>query len=293
MPDCISIIIPNLHSPVIGQTLASLRAQDFAGEFEVIVVGQDKPGRVTEDERTRFIRAPQPVAPAVARNLGIRAARGDVLAFLDADCTAAPDWLTRLSAPYADPEVAVVGGSVDFPDDNYWTLCDNVATFYEFLSTSVAGTRELLPSLNLSVRASVLREVGLFDERYPFPAGEDADLTTRLRLRDYVLHFEPRARVTHHPQRSRFSAVVRHAYNFGRYSVKVDPRYQAGLKVSGVLRHEWVVLLCAPALAASVTARVVLATGWRYWTTWPVVFVAKWIWCFGAARTLRRGTAFE
>nr|BFF13601.1 hypothetical protein GCM10025699_49040 [Microbacterium flavescens] len=45
-----------------------------------------------------------------ARNTGVKLASGDVVAFLDDDATAEPDWLTHLLAPFADPAVAGVGG---------------------------------------------------------------------------------------------------------------------------------------------------------------------------------------
>jgi cellulose synthase/poly-beta-1,6-N-acetylglucosamine synthase-like glycosyltransferase len=290
----VSVIIPNLHSPIIEQTLDSLRQQTYPGEFEIIVVGQDRYEQIREDEQVHFIRTSEPAAPAIARNLGIRAARGEILAFTDADCVAQPDWLERLVAHYADPQVAVVGGGVQFPTDNFWTLCDNLATFYEYLESSPAGKREQLPSLNLSLRKACLDEVGLFDERYPFPAGEDADLTTRLLLAGYDLHFDPEVRVTHLPQRRTPSSIFRHAFNFGRFSVKVDERYQGVLQIPWLLRRAWSTLLFAPVLAGGVVFRMLrnpIIWG-RFWYTLPILFAAKIVWCVGAAQTLRAGTPF-
>src|SRR5512139_3828680 len=97
----VSIIIPNLHSPVIGETLTSLERQTYQGAFEVIVVGQDRYGLVKEREGVKHIVTPEPASPAKARNIGIQAAKGDILVFIDADCVAASDWLSCLLAPYA------------------------------------------------------------------------------------------------------------------------------------------------------------------------------------------------
>jgi hypothetical protein len=174
---------------------------------------------------------------------------------------------------------------------DFWSLADNVATFHEYLSTGPEGVRDLLPSFSLSCRRPALEAVGGFDEAYPFPAGEDADLTLRLRLAGYALYFEPKAVVRHYPSRSRFSSIVRHAFRFGQYSVKVDPRYAGRLKVPWVLRRAWLALLAAPLMAGGVTAQ---AFGkdrhlWRLWPIAPVMFVAKLAWCAGAAQTLRRG----
>ena len=290
----VSIIIPNLHSPVVGQTLNSLAAQTWSGSVEIIVVGQDRHGLVTERPGLRHVVTSTPVSPACARNLGIRESSGNVLVFIDADCVAEPDWLAQLLAPYANAEVMVVGGSVDFPNDNYWTVCDNVATFHDYLPSNPAGAGVLLPTLNLSARRSVFSHVGEFDEIYPF-AGEDAEFTTRLRLRGYSLQFEPRAKIVHLPAgRQDFRILVRRAYNIGRYSIKVNPRYRQSRGLSGLLQHWWSVLLLSPLLAAGVLMCVVFGnrSGLRYWKTFPVVYLLKCVWCLGAARTLWRGTAF-
>jgi GT2 family glycosyltransferase len=159
------------------------------------------------------------------------------------------------------------------------------------LSTRAAGQRDLLPTFNLSCRRSVLEVVGSFDEAYPYAAGEDADLTLRLRLAGYALHFEPAAVVGHYPSRSRFSSLLRHAYRFGQYSVKVDPRYAEGLAVPWALRRAWRTLLAAPILAAGVTWQAFRQDRklWRLWPIAPVMFIAKLAWCAGAAQTLRCG----
>jgi len=288
-----SIIIPNLHSPVIGQTLAALAAQDYSGPFEVIVVGQDRHGLVKEGGNVRAIFTPQPTPPAKARNLGVQAARGDLILFLDADCVPSAGWLRLHAAHYADSFVDVVGGGVTFTADNYWTLADNLGSFYEFLAELPNGVRQQLPSLNLSVRRSVLEITGLFDERYPYPAGEDADLTTRLRQSGFLLHFDPAASVMHLPQRSTPESMFRHAYNFGRYSVKVDTRYANYLETPYILRYWYLAILMAPIMAAGTIGRMLrLKRVWQNLHTLPAIYLAKLIWCFGAANSLQKGGVF-
>jgi len=283
----VSVVIPNLHTPAIGLTLDSLRCQTYERtRYEVIVVGQDRFGLVQEDKLVRFIRSDTPLPPAVARNQGAFSARGEILAFIDADCVASPDWLATIVSRYAEPGVQVVGGAVAFDCDQYWMLADNIGTFYDYLTDAPGDHRSQLPSLNFSVRREPFVEVGGFDERYPKPAGEDSDLCLRLRHRGHRLCFERRAVVHHHPPRTHPVDLLRHAFTLGKYSIKVDPRY-AGTPDSlpPVLRWRLSLILVAPVLAGGVVTRIYLPRPKlrRFWYTAPAVFAAKIMWCFGAA----------
>ena len=283
----ISVVIPNLHSPVIGLTLDSVHRQTYdRTHYEVIVVGQDRLELVREDGLVRFLRSDVPLPPSVARNRGAAAARGEILAFLDADCEVFPDWLTAIASWHNEPGVQVVGGAVDFAYDRYWTLADNISTFHEFWLDAPGDRRSLLPSLNLSIRRSLFLEVGGFDERYPRPSGEDSDLSLRLRRRGCTLHFKRGAAVFHRPPRTRLSDLLRHAYFLGKYSIKVDPRYaDTPDSLPAWLRWRPSLILTAPVLAAGIVARIYLPhrTRWRFWYTAPAVFWAKITWCVGAA----------
>jgi GT2 family glycosyltransferase len=102
-----------------------------------------------------------------ARNSGVRAARGDVLAFLDDDAVAAPDWLEHLLAPYRDPDVVGVGGLVEpvwadrrphfMPSEFDWV----VGCTYRGLPTTTAPVRNLIGA-SMSLRRDVFERVGGF-----------------------------------------------------------------------------------------------------------------------------------
>jgi hypothetical protein len=157
--------------------------------------------------------------------------------------------------------------------------------FHEYMVDAPGRRRPQLPSLNLSVRRWVLDAVGRFDERYPRPAGEDADLTIRMRQAGLVLWFEPRAVVYHRPPRHRPVELLRHGFYQGRYSTKVDPRYAAQEGLPWPLRTRLGLILFAPLLAAGATWRIFVPRRdlWRYWRTVPAVYVSKIAWCVGAA----------
>lgn len=285
----VSIIIPNLHSPIIDQTLEGLEAQELDPRTaEIIVIGQDKFDLVHDSELIRFIRTPQPASPAVARNIGIRLSRGELICLIDADCIPAPGWLLRLTEAFENPNIYVVGGGVAFDVDSYWTLCDNLSWFHDYLASTGEGERLLLPSLNLCIRRSALEKAGLFNEEYPRAAGEDAEWTTRIREAGYTLHFLPDAKVHHYPSRASLREVLHHAYTYGRYSIKVNPSFAGLLGIPLFLRKWWLVLALTPLLAALSTLRIYLADRavWHYWYAAPGILISKAAWCWGAARTL-------
>src|SRR5436190_24068624 len=94
----VSVVIPH-YSDIAGLTLclAALRRQNWAADaFEIIVADNNSSGGVAAVQAIagdiRVVHAPEQGA-GPARNAGVAAARGDVLAFIDADCIAEPDWL--------------------------------------------------------------------------------------------------------------------------------------------------------------------------------------------------------
>jgi GT2 family glycosyltransferase len=146
---------------------------------------------------------------AGGRNTGISHAIGDVVAFLDDDAVAAPDWLEHLTAPYADARVLGVGGAIEprwlggrppgFPAEFDWV----VGCTYAGMPTRRGLVRNLIGA-NMSMRRDVLDAVGGFRAGIGRvglrPTGcEETELCIRAarRLPGGTFVHEPRARVAH------------------------------------------------------------------------------------------------
>ncbi|MEZ4515373.1 MAG: glycosyltransferase [Chloroflexota bacterium] len=288
----VSVIIPSLNAPTLARALSAVAGQDTPPD-EVIVVGRDEAGTMADFPIVRFIDTETPVCAARARNLGLQAAGGDIFLLLDSDCSPRPDWVQRHVARQKAGE-PVVGGGVELQGNNYWAQSDNVSMFHEFVPGLPPEHRLLFPTLNLSVRREVVERIGYMDESFPGAAAEDADWTVRMSRAGIKPYFDPTAVVAHAPARTTWRDVVRHWRNLGHNAVRVRLRYADSFNTPGGARNAWWWRLLSPAIAARITAGVYAKPPLRaYWSSLPVVYATKIIYCFGAARAIDSGFAFQ
>ena len=218
-------------------------------------------------------------------SLGVARARGEIIVFTDADCVPEPGWLAAHLARQAAGET-VVGGSVRYDSDNYWSLSDNLSMFHECDPGLPAGPRDYLPTLNLSVTREAFEAAGPMDP--DLPRGEDLDWTIRAAARGHRPFFEPAAGLWHRPTRTDARAMWDHWYQSGRWMPGVRRRHAGVLDAPAWLRYPELVLLLTPAIASIATARLYGPgkPGRRHWRTLPAVFVTKLAWALGACRPI-------
>jgi glucosyl-dolichyl phosphate glucuronosyltransferase len=156
----------------IRAAVASLRSQTRPAD-QIVLVSDHNPellARATAEFRDVLCLANEETQGlSGARNTGVRAATSDVVAFLDDDAAAGPDWVARMLDAYADPQVVGVGGHVVpawraprpawFPDEFLWV----VGCSYRGLPTDRAEIRNPIGA-NMSFRRRVFDRVGGFDE---------------------------------------------------------------------------------------------------------------------------------
>lgn len=220
MRPTLSILIPNLDSPLIDRTLAALAAQGAPGPgIEVLVVGRDAPGLVPRASAVRFLETAERLSPGATRNRAVAAAQGERFLFTDADCRPLPGWIEKLTAALDLSPVA--GGGVTFPLDpaatSVWALADNIASFHDLLTDRPAEheTQGAIGSLNLAVRRDAWETVGPFDET--LPTSEDFDWILRARRAGLATAFVPDAVVEHAAVRRSREELIGHATWYGRH----------------------------------------------------------------------------
>jgi GT2 family glycosyltransferase len=280
-----SIIIPSLNSPLIGQVIEHLERQSALPEIgEVLVVGKDDAGLVRDSDLIRFIDTLRPVSAPAARNIGLAEAKHDLFVFLDSDCLPDSNWLAEHMAAHRAGHM-VVGGGVHPGADSYWALSYNLTLFHEFLSTSAAGPKRYLPTLNLSVERQAVEAAGCLDET--LIRGQDIEWTIRLNQAGYPPYFWPQAAVEHRHNRDTFSRVWRDCVRSGYYMRRVRLHNPGDLEAPELLGSRAAVLLLSPLIAAWASARFVVSeprTALAHWLSWPAIYLSKLAWCVGASR---------
>ena len=281
----ISIIIPNLHSPIVDQTLESILAQETDFSYEVIVVGQDRYGLVEKFDQVQFIQTPQPVGAAEARNLGIRQARGDWFLFIDSDCIAQEGWIMALTEEF-ETGARVIGGGVKTPEEPFWRLVYNLSMFYGQLASQERAEKKFLPTLNLLVHREVVDKVGLMDEE--LLRGQDVDWTSRMTLAGYTLLFKPSAAILHLPARKDLDTLRAYVRKSGYFMIRVRYKYPEIFHMPGILGKAWVWRLGAPFIAAATSLKIILKSREvrRHLRIIPYMYLQKLSWCYGAAESL-------
>ncbi len=279
-PDC-SIIIPNLHSPIIDKTIDSILAQETIYSFEIIVVGMDKYRLVENYPQVKFIRTSQPVGAGEARNMGISSASSSHLIFIDADCVAKSGWLETLNKKLLEGW-QVIGGGVKSPDDNFWLLVYNLSMFHEQLWTQKRNTHRYLPTLNLAVKREVIDDVGGLNEA--LMRGQDIEWTLRMSRAGYSLLFEPEAVVEHRPPRVSFEALRKDNYRSGYYMIKVRLDNPEIFHMPCLLKNAWVWRTLKPLIAGLTTLKIVIRTKEvrQNIKIIPYTYRLKKAWCQGA-----------
>ena len=281
----ISIIIPNLHSPMIDQTLASILGQQTDLTYEIIVVGQDKYGLVAQFDQVQFIQTPKPVGAAEARNLGIKQARGTWFLFIDSDCIAQEGWIKAFSDEF-ETGIRVIGGGVRTPDEPFWRLVYNLSMFYGQLASQERSVKKFLPTLNLLVHREVVEQVGVMDEE--LLRGQDVDWTSRMTLAGYQLLFKPSAAILHLPARKDLETLRDTVRKSGYFMIRVRYKYPEIFNMPGILQKAWTWRIGAPFIAAVTSLKIILKTKEvrRHLRIVPYMYLQKLSWCYGAAESL-------
>jgi glycosyltransferase involved in cell wall biosynthesis len=175
----VSIVIPAKNEAEnIGACLDSIFAINYnSSAYEVIVVdngSEDSTVQIATEKGAQILTIPN-VNISALRNLGTRHAQGDIVAFIDADCTVALDWLAQAEKYFDDEQIVCFGSAPNIPARFTWVQ----ATWFLVRKRQELITDVLwLESMNMFVQKAIFNKVGGFDET--LMTCEDVDLSYRI-----------------------------------------------------------------------------------------------------------------
>jgi glycosyltransferase involved in cell wall biosynthesis len=227
----VTVVIPTFNRlSWLRKCLAHLDAQKYHLSFEVIVVDDGstdgtKQYLISNKGNFTFTLVhlnQENRGPAAARNLGIKAAKGGIVAFLDDDSIAESNWLWEITRSFKDlPDAyAAVSGR---------TTMYGYSKFGAFLQENFDDSDSWITN-NIAYKRTVLLKIGLFDEtNFTLAAWEDLDLAYRMQLAGYKRLYNEQAIIAHPREESFQQLVNRYRINgYGYYEflkkwIRLDP----------------------------------------------------------------------
>jgi glycosyltransferase involved in cell wall biosynthesis len=229
-PQSVSVVVVarNERDRLAG-CIDSLRRQAPRRADEVILVDDG-----SSDDTTGMVRTAYPEVRVVstlgvgadpARNAGLSAARGEIVAFLDADCVVPPEWIETLVTVLRESGASAAAGRV-IHRGGLAARVVGVADFGAYLSNR-ARDATMLPTLALGLRRLDVTGIS-FDARAP--VGGDVLFSLALRRAGLRLRYDPRLEVEHRPRTDRAS-LLRRAESYGRgfvWTRRAEPSLRGG-----------------------------------------------------------------
>lgn len=214
----VSVVVCTYNAErTLDSCLASLERLNYPN-YEVIVVNDGSTDASLEIARKYdYIRliTQENKGLSVARNVGIAAAEGEIIAYTDSDCVADPDWLIYLVDKFLSSGLSAVGGpNLPPPEDALIPACVAVSPggpTHVLLNDEVA---EHIAGCNMAFRRAALAEIGGFDPLF-HAAGDDVDLCWRLQDQGYTIGFSPAAIVWHF-RRNTVAAYLKQQRGYGK-----------------------------------------------------------------------------
>jgi GT2 family glycosyltransferase len=223
-------------------------------DFEVIVVNDgstDATAAMVQPYGFRLISTAN-CGLSSARNTGLEAATGDIVAYIDDDAYPDPHWLTYLAATFLQTPHAGVGGpNLAPPGDGFLAACVANAPggpVEVLLSNQEA---EHLPGCNMAFRKTALQAIGGFDRQFR-TAGDDVDCCWRLQQQGWTLGFHAAAMVWHH-RRNGLRAYWKQQQGYSKAEALLEKKWPE--KYNGLGHLAWAGRLYGPGSPQAVSWR--------------------------------------
>jgi len=222
----ISIVVCTYNGArTLRDCLEGLRRLSYPA-YEVIVVDDgstDATAAIAREYNCRLIRTANR-GLANARNTGLAAATGEIIAYIDDDAYPDPHWLSYLAATFLSTSHAGVGGPNVAPaGDGPIAECVARAPGGPVHVLLTDREAEHIPGCNMAFRKACLEAIGGFDPQFR-TAGDDVDVCWRLQERGWTLGFQPPALVWHH-RRNSVRTYWKQQIGYGRAEAMLERKW--------------------------------------------------------------------
>ena len=231
----VSVVICSYNGvATIGQTIEHCLQLDYP-DYEIIVVNDGSTngvGRIAAGFPVHLIEQ-QNLGLSAARNAGLHAATGDIVAYIDDDAYPDPHWLGYLVRAMLKGEnvVGAGGPNLAVPEDGEVAECVAHAPggpTHVLLSDTIA---EHIPGCNMAFFRQKLLDIGAFDPQFRI-AGDDVDICWRLQNTGGVLAFAPTAQVWHH-RRGSVRKFWKQQVNYGKAEADLERKWPEKYNLAG------------------------------------------------------------
>ncbi len=224
----VSIVVASYNGASTLRTcLQSLQKLNYP-DYEVILVDDgstDASEEIAGDfPSVRYFKHASNEGLSVARNTGITASTGEIVAFTDSDCRADEDWLYYLISDLINSRFAGIGGhNLLPPDDAVTAACVMVSPGGPAHVMITDRLAEHIPGCNMAFYKWALDSIGGFDPIYR-KAGDDVDICWRLQQRGYRIGFSPAGFVWHY-RRNTVRAYLKQQAGYGDAEAMLERRH--------------------------------------------------------------------
>ena len=232
----ISVIVCTFNGRrTLWECLDGLSKLDYVN-YEVIVVNDgstDGTEKIAAQYGFRLITT-ENRGLAAARNVGMQAANGEIIAYIDDDASPDPHWLRYIGATFMNTNHVGVGGpNIAPPEDSPMAECVSHSPgnpVHILLSDTEA---EHIPGCNMAFRKSALEAIGGFDSQFRI-AGDDVDVCWQLQQKGGSLGYHAGAMVWHH-RRSSMRAFWEQQHNYGKAEAQLEKKWPEKYNLVGHL----------------------------------------------------------
>ena len=225
----VSVIIPSYNQvDKIEQCVRSILSQDFSKQYEIIIVDSSPTTHQQTlvkisllDKRITLIKLAQQTYPGAARNIGIAASKGAIIALIDSDCIADRNWLKNIDKNISD-NVILTGVIQNGTKKNILGTCAHLVEFNHFLESNEAKKEvPAAATCNFACKKSVFDSIGKFTQERAF---EDFLFCHKFRLAGGKIYQIQNIRISH-VNKTALKDIRSNLKMLGNFSAKIRRKH--------------------------------------------------------------------